>query len=93
MSGRNRGWEGRKVRRLVHETLDHYGTRCHLCGGPGADSADHLIPRSKGGGHELANRRPAHASCNRARSDMDLAEWFDRYPIRPALSPSREWFT
>lgn len=93
MSGDNRGWEGRKVRQLVDETLERYGTVCHLCRNEGADSADHLVPRSKGGPNTLDNLRPAHASCNRLRGDLDLPVWFARHPIptRPALQPSREW--
>jgi hypothetical protein len=39
-------WAGRKVRRLVTITLQLKGTTCHLCGLPGADSADHDPPRS-----------------------------------------------
>lgn len=39
------GWSGRKVRRLVDLTLATKGTTCHLCGLPGADSADHEPPR------------------------------------------------
>lgn len=93
MSGDNRGWSGRMVRKTVNAVLEAYGTVCHLCGGEDADSADHVIPRSKGGGHGLANLRPAHASCNRARGDMDLTEWFALHPLptRPALAPSRKW--
>lgn len=86
-------WGGRKVYAFANLVLGHYGTRCHLCGGEGADSPDHVIPRSKGGTHALENMRPAHRACNRARSDMDLSEWFTRHPLptRAALPPSREW--
>lgn len=79
--------------RLVAIVLRVKGTRCHLCGQDGADSADHVIPRSKGGDDSLANLEPAHGGCNRARSDTDLAEWRARHPlpVRPALAPSRKW--
>lgn len=89
----SRTWGGRKTYAITALVLATYGTSCHLCGGGGANSPDHVVPRSKGGGHELANLRPAHRSCNRARGDMDLAEWFRRHPLpaRPALKPSREW--
>lgn len=40
------GWSGRKVPRLVALTLASKGTTCHICGLPGADSADHDPPRS-----------------------------------------------
>lgn len=39
-------WSGRRVRRLVRQTLHEKGDRCVLCGYPGADSADHNPPRS-----------------------------------------------
>ncbi len=54
-----------------------YTTRCWLCGHDGADQADHVIPRSRGGTSELRNLRPAHGTdpcpicgrrCNQARS-------------------------
>jgi 5-methylcytosine-specific restriction endonuclease McrA len=86
-------WGGRKVDALRYLVLSTYGTVCHLCGGQGADSPDHVIPRSKGGSNALDNLRPAHRGCNIARGDMDLAEWFTRHPLpaRPALQPSRKW--
>jgi len=37
---------------------------CWLCGLPGANSADHVIPRAKNGGHEMANLKAAHMKCN-----------------------------
>ncbi|QBZ73195.1 HNH endonuclease [Gordonia phage EricDab] len=85
----------RPWRRMVALTLATFGTTCHLCGRPGATSADHLIPRSKGGLHVLSNLRPAHPSCNSMRQDMDLDEWFARHPLPEseidAAEPSREW--
>ena len=70
-------WETNNRRRwaLTAEVLAVKGTVCHLCRQPGADTADHLIPRSKGGANTLANCAPAHRACNTA----------------PALEPSREW--
>lgn len=88
-------WETHSRRRnhLTALTLTTYGRTCHLCRGEGADSADHLIPRSKGGANELYNLRPAHRACNTARGDMELAQWFARNPVphRDPLPPSREW--
>ena len=37
---------------------------CAICGRPGADTADHIIPLDAGGDHSLDNLRPAHGTCN-----------------------------
>jgi 5-methylcytosine-specific restriction endonuclease McrA len=37
---------------------------CALCGKPGADTADHIIPYDAGGSDDLSNLRPAHRACN-----------------------------
>lgn len=86
-------WSGRYARRLTATTLAAKGTVCHLCRLDGADSADHVIARSKGGPDTLDNLMPSHRACNSARGDLDLADWFARHPVphRPALAPSREW--
>jgi 5-methylcytosine-specific restriction endonuclease McrA len=42
---------------------------CHLCGKDGADTADHIIPVSRGGSDELENLRAAHKTCNRKRGN------------------------
>jgi 5-methylcytosine-specific restriction endonuclease McrA len=86
-------WGGRYAQRLTTATLAAKGTRCHLCRKPGADSADHITPRSKGGGDDLANLAPAHQGCNSLRGDLDLDQWFARHPVprRPSLAPSRQW--
>lgn len=46
------------------QKLAYWGYRCWLCGDEDPDSWDHVKPLSKGGGHMLANLRPAHLSCN-----------------------------
>ncbi|MBM7052226.1 HNH endonuclease signature motif containing protein [Rothia sp. ZJ1223] len=35
-------------------------------------TADHVIPRSKGGTDDLSNLRPAHHRCNSARGNKDI---------------------
>ena len=72
-------WGGRPAARLVRATLATYGTECHLCNEPGATSADHLIPRSRGGPDTLENLRPVHPACNQRRGDRTLAEYRARY--------------
>jgi 5-methylcytosine-specific restriction endonuclease McrA len=66
-------------------TLGEYGTVCWLCGRDGADSADHVLPRSRGGSDALENLRPAHRACNSARGNR----------IGSAQRPARDgsgWF-
>ena len=85
------GWNGRRSRELRAATLAAHGTVCHLCGLPGADTADHLVPRAAGGTNELDNLRPAHKACNSARGALPLAEWRARHPLPSRASPSRRW--
>lgn len=79
----SRGWGGRRSQRLVGATLAAYGTTCHLCGEPITDldrtgpragwpSADHIVPRSRGGSDALENLRPAHLGCNSSRQAAAL---------------------
>lgn len=51
---------------------------CHLCGHPGSDSIDHVVPLARGGTEDPGNLRPAHhdapcltcgLKCNRIKSD------------------------
>lgn len=61
-------WGGRKAQQWVAKVLAEYGTICWLCGLPGANSADHVIPRDNGGAvYDMANLAPSHRSCNYAR--------------------------
>lgn len=43
------------------------GWVCWLCGQDGADTVDHVIPRSRGGESSDDNLRAAHRSCNARR--------------------------
>lgn len=65
-------WSGRKAQQYVRLTHAEYGTVCTLCGLPGSDTADHIIPRSKGGAvYDLRNLAPAHRRCNESRGNRD----------------------
>jgi 5-methylcytosine-specific restriction endonuclease McrA len=55
----------------VAEVIERDGGMCWLCGKPGADSADHVLPASRGGRDALANLRAAHHRCNLARRGAD----------------------
>lgn len=43
---------------------------------------DHIVPRSKGGNHDLSNLQIAHYWCNNQRGDIDLETW-DRSKLKP----------
>lgn len=58
---------------------------CALCGQPGADSMDHVLPRSKYPElmWEPANLQPAHGTCNSSKGN--------RATTRDLGSRSRRW--
>lgn len=64
---------GRPWRRTVAYVVDRDRGICHICGGPGADSADHIVPRSQGGTDDASNLLAVHHNveprCNRVRGD------------------------
>ena len=60
---------------LTRECLAYWGTVCHLCGRPGATTADHLVPRHLHGSDAPGNLRPAHLRCNSRRQDSPLPPW------------------
>lgn len=62
-------WASTYAARLVAATLATKGRTCWLCGEPGADSADHRIPRSYGGDDSPENLWPAHGRCNSERGN------------------------
>lgn len=55
--------------RLRKQVRKKTAGRCHVCGGPlGLKwSADHVLPRARGGRHNAANYLAACHICNRAR--------------------------
>ena len=85
------GWNGRKIARLAGQVFAERGRVCHLCGMPGADSLDHLVPRAMGGDDSLDNLAPAHKRCNSSRGAMPLDEWRARHPLPERAHPSRMW--
>lgn len=59
---------------------------------PGGYTLDHVIPKSLGGAHTLANLRPAHRRCNLARQNKPLVNPEDTRKKRlitawPGLAP------
>lgn len=81
-------WRSRYASRIVAVVLLEQGRTCWLCGGGGADSADHEIPRSRGGTDHPANLRPAHRRCNSRRQHHDpFAPDPEPQPTGVGLSP------
>lgn len=81
---------GRPWRRLVAYVVRRDGGICHLCGRPGADSADHLIPVAEGGTDDPSNLRAVHHNagprCNRVRGTLPVDA------VRPWLeADGRDW--
>ena len=66
--GGSRPW-----RRKVTQVIRRDSGICHLCGQPGATSADHLIPVAHGGSDNLDNLAAAHPHCNRVRGKRPIA--------------------
>lgn len=64
---------GRPWQRLRARIIQRDGGICHLCGHPGADTADHIIPWSLGGTDNPANLKAAHRHCNRVRGNRTVA--------------------
>lgn len=52
---RGHAWERKRA-----AVFAQHGDVCWLCGRPGADTVDHVLPLAMGGTNELANLRPAH---------------------------------
>jgi 5-methylcytosine-specific restriction endonuclease McrA len=63
-------WNGAYRREIVAAVLRDQGSVCWICNGA-ATTADHVIPRSKGGNDAQANLRPACLSCNARRGNDD----------------------
>lgn len=80
---RGDGYGGRRAQSWVAAVLEEYGTTCHLCRHDGADSADHIRPRSDRPDlmFTVSNGRPVHhkpcpacgRTCNITRKDRPLA--------------------
>ena len=67
------------TRRTVLQRDDH---RCAYCGG-GADTVDHVNPRSRGGRHEWTNVVAACVRCNHRKADRLLHEIGWELPFVP----------
>lgn len=77
---------GRRWTRLRDQVVFEEGGICHLCGGAGADTADHLIPVKYAPELEFVrdNLHAAHQSCNLKRGARPIR-------VRKEMNKSREW--
>lgn len=55
---------GAEYQRKRLEAIERDEGICYLCGLPGADSADHVTPRVRGGDSSDDNLRATHLQCN-----------------------------
>lgn len=44
---------------------------CAICGKPGANEVDHIVPKSQGGTDDLANLRAVHQACHLRKSSSE----------------------
>lgn len=59
---------GRPWQRIKARVIRRDRGICHICGRPGADTADHLVPVARGGAwYDPANLAAAHRRCNLSR--------------------------
>ena len=66
------------------------GGRCAYCRGP-AETIDHVLPRSRGGGHQWENVVAACARCNHTKGDKTPAELGWRLHVVPAAPKGAAW--
>lgn len=85
MTSAYHGRTSRSFKRMRTRILEESNV-CWLCGQPGADTVDHIVPLSVAPdlGEVAANMAPAHRSCN-SRKGARLAS-----SVRP-LRASRNW--
>jgi 5-methylcytosine-specific restriction endonuclease McrA len=66
------------------------GGRCAYCAGP-ATSLDHVVPRSRGGGHTWDNVVASCARCNHTKADRIIGELGWRLRTVPRAPTGTTW--
>ena len=71
-------WVAKISQRQLINRCSLFGNCCAYCGSyEGLNiQLEHVIPRSKGGAHCLANIIPACATCNRSKFNYPMEKWY-----------------
>ena len=84
----SRRWREHTVPRIIRRD----GGICHICGKPGADTADHVIPVADGGTDDDANLAAAHhIPCNVRRGACSLDTIRDELAHEAGARPAWSW--
>jgi 5-methylcytosine-specific restriction enzyme A len=77
-------WKRRRAAAIQRD-----GGQCYVCGGLGADEADHVTPISQGGTHDLSNLRAIHHNCAAKKNakEASTARWKYREKREPERHP------
>lgn len=68
-TNRTSGWDRQQRAARI---LTRHNSICHVCGQPGANQADHVIPLAHGGADTEHNMRPIHAEpCHRTKTAQE----------------------
>ena len=76
----------KSIQNYLDEAFASQGGKCYLCSAKMFKTqdmsnrmratADHVVPKSRGGRNYKKNIRAAHARCNELKGDMSLYDWF-----------------
>jgi 5-methylcytosine-specific restriction protein A len=78
-------WKQRRAAVIARD-----GGQCHVCGGLGADQADHVMPVSQGGTHDMSNLRAIHSqpcAAKKNAKEASAARWKYREKREPERHP------
>jgi len=64
---------------------------CAYCGAPNPTTADHLLPRIRGGSDQGENLVPCCRACNSSKGAQDVMHWHQQWGRFPSLSVTRRY--